>query len=205
MNQPSTEVPTRQPAPQSGTAGTNSIKAFQDFGQSVWLDYLRRGLFGSGEFERLIAEDGLRGVTSNPSIFEKAVAASGDDAADVGDVQNVEHAVRERDRLREAVPEGRARNERAEHKHDPWIDHPKARLSAGDDMQTEDEAADESLRKRNGSLALHIVRVKLLPEAFGRRGARAVSVLRCRPGLERRPCSLPQVLASCDRRFRERL
>jgi transaldolase/glucose-6-phosphate isomerase len=74
MNQPSTEVPTRQPAPQSGTAGTNSIKALQDFGQSVWLDYLRRGLFSSGEFERLIAEDGLRGVTSNPSIFEKAIA-----------------------------------------------------------------------------------------------------------------------------------
>jgi transaldolase/glucose-6-phosphate isomerase len=74
MNQPSTEVPARQPTPQSGTAGTNSIKALQDFGQSVWLDYLRRGLFSSGEFERLIAEDGLRGVTSNPSIFEKAIA-----------------------------------------------------------------------------------------------------------------------------------
>jgi transaldolase/glucose-6-phosphate isomerase len=74
MNQPSTEVITRQPAAQSGTAGPNSIKALQDFGQSVWLDYLRRGLFSSGEFERLIAEDGLRGVTSNPSIFEKAIA-----------------------------------------------------------------------------------------------------------------------------------
>ncbi len=74
MNQPSTEVLTRQPAAQSGTAGPNSIKALQDFGQSVWLDYLRRGLFSSGEFERLIAEDGLRGVTSNPSIFEKAIA-----------------------------------------------------------------------------------------------------------------------------------
>jgi hypothetical protein len=74
MNQPSTEVPTRQPAPQSGTAGTNSIRALQDFGQSVWLDYLQRSLFSSGEFERLTAEDGLRGVTSNPSIFEKAIA-----------------------------------------------------------------------------------------------------------------------------------
>ena len=74
MNQPFTELPTRQPAPQSGTAGANPMKALQDFGQSVWLDYLRRGLFSSGEFERLIAEDGLRGVTSNPSIFEKAIA-----------------------------------------------------------------------------------------------------------------------------------
>jgi transaldolase/glucose-6-phosphate isomerase len=54
--------------------GAHSIRALQDFGQSVWLDYLRRGLFSSGEFERLIAEDGLRGVTSNPSIFEKAIA-----------------------------------------------------------------------------------------------------------------------------------
>ena len=74
MHQPSTEVPTRQPVPQSGMDGAHSIRALQDFGQSVWLDYLRRGLFRSGEFERLIAEDGLRGVTSNPSIFEKAIA-----------------------------------------------------------------------------------------------------------------------------------
>jgi transaldolase/glucose-6-phosphate isomerase len=46
----------------------------QSFGQSVWLDDLRRGLFTSGEFQRLIVEDGLSGVTSNPSIFEKAIA-----------------------------------------------------------------------------------------------------------------------------------
>ncbi len=52
--------------------------ALQAFGQSVWLDYLRRSLFTSGEFRRLIAEDGLRGVTSNPSIFEKAIAGSTD-------------------------------------------------------------------------------------------------------------------------------
>ena len=56
----------------------NPIKALQAFGQSVWLDYLRRSLFTSGEFRRLIAEDGLRGVTSNPSIFEKAIAGSTD-------------------------------------------------------------------------------------------------------------------------------
>ena len=78
MQHPSTEVPTRQPAPQSGTATTNSILALQGFGQSVWLDYLHRDLFASGEFERLIAEDGLRGVTSNPSIFEKAIAEGGE-------------------------------------------------------------------------------------------------------------------------------
>jgi hypothetical protein len=56
----------------------NPIKALQRFGQSVWLDYLRRSLFTSGEFSRLITEDGLRGVTSNPSIFEKAIAGSTD-------------------------------------------------------------------------------------------------------------------------------
>jgi len=56
----------------------NSIRALQTFGQSVWLDDLRRDLFTSGEFTRLIAEDGLRGVTSNPSIFEKAIAGSTD-------------------------------------------------------------------------------------------------------------------------------
>ena len=56
----------------------NPIKALQAFGQSVWLDYLRRSLFTSGEFSRLITEDGLRGVTSNPSIFEKAIAGRTD-------------------------------------------------------------------------------------------------------------------------------
>ena len=56
----------------------NPIRSLQTFGQSVWLDYLRRSLFTSGEFTRLIAEDGLRGVTSNPSIFEKAIAGSPD-------------------------------------------------------------------------------------------------------------------------------
>lgn len=56
----------------------NRVKGLQAFGQSVWLDYLRRSLFTSGEFRRLIVEDGLRGATSNPSIFEKAFAGSTD-------------------------------------------------------------------------------------------------------------------------------
>jgi transaldolase len=56
----------------------NPIRALQRFGQSVWLDYLGRSLFTSGEFSRLITEDGLRGATSNPSIFEKAIAGSTD-------------------------------------------------------------------------------------------------------------------------------
>ncbi len=56
----------------------NPLKALQDFGQSVWLDYIRRALMTSGELRRLIDEDGLRGVTSNPSIFEKAITGSTD-------------------------------------------------------------------------------------------------------------------------------
>jgi transaldolase/glucose-6-phosphate isomerase len=50
----------------------------QSFGQSVWLDYIRRGMLNSGELWHLIVEEGLRGVTSNPSIFEKAIAGSND-------------------------------------------------------------------------------------------------------------------------------
>ena len=56
----------------------NPLRALQDYGQSVWLDYIRRNLITSGELQRLIDEDGLRGVTSNPSIFEKAIVGSTD-------------------------------------------------------------------------------------------------------------------------------
>jgi transaldolase/glucose-6-phosphate isomerase len=56
----------------------NTITALERYGQSVWLDYLRRSLFTSGEFKRLVDDDGVRGVTSNPSIFEKAIAGSTD-------------------------------------------------------------------------------------------------------------------------------
>jgi transaldolase / glucose-6-phosphate isomerase len=60
------------------TALENRLRALQVFGQSVWLDYIRRNLITSGELRRLIDEDGLRGVTSNPAIFEKAVTGSSD-------------------------------------------------------------------------------------------------------------------------------
>ena len=52
---------------------TNPLKELLKFGQSVWLDYIRRDLLTSGELKRLIDEDGLRGMTSNPTIFEKAI------------------------------------------------------------------------------------------------------------------------------------
>lgn len=65
---------TAQPEPHSDPP--DRIRALRAFGQSVWLDYLQRSLFTSGEFRRLIAEDGLRGATSNPSIFEKAITGT---------------------------------------------------------------------------------------------------------------------------------
>jgi len=55
---------------------TNPLKDLLNFGQSVWLDYIRRDLLASGELKRLIEEDGLRGMTSNPAIFEKAITGS---------------------------------------------------------------------------------------------------------------------------------
>src|ERR1700730_5290495 len=54
------------------------VKALQEYGQSVWLDYIRRNMLTDGELKRLIDDDGLRGVTSNPAIFEKAIAGSND-------------------------------------------------------------------------------------------------------------------------------
>jgi transaldolase / glucose-6-phosphate isomerase len=53
---------------------TNPLTQLLTFGQSIWLDYIRRDLMKSGELQRLITEDGLRGMTSNPSIFEKSIA-----------------------------------------------------------------------------------------------------------------------------------
>ena len=57
---------------------TNPVRDLLNYGQSVWLDYIRRNLFTSGELQRLLKEDGLRGMTSNPAIFEKAIAGSTD-------------------------------------------------------------------------------------------------------------------------------
>src|ERR1043166_3694564 len=54
----------------------NPLLSLEQLGQSIWLDYTRRDLIASGELRRLIEEDGLRGMTSNPSIFEKAIAES---------------------------------------------------------------------------------------------------------------------------------
>ena len=65
------------------TPSPNPLVAIHSFGQSIWLDYIRRNILHNGELQRLITEDGLRGVTSNPAIFEKAIAGSDDYAADI--------------------------------------------------------------------------------------------------------------------------
>ena len=57
---------------------SNPLRDLLRYGQSVWLDYIRRSLITSGELRHLLDEDGLRGVTSNPSIFEKAITGSTD-------------------------------------------------------------------------------------------------------------------------------
>jgi transaldolase len=54
----------------------NPVRQLESFGQSVWLDYIRRDLLSSAEFRRMIDEDGLDGMTSNPTIFEKAIDGS---------------------------------------------------------------------------------------------------------------------------------
>jgi transaldolase/glucose-6-phosphate isomerase len=58
--------------------GQNPLKGLLDYGQSPWMDYIRRDLLTGGELKRLIHDDGLRGMTSNPSIFAKAITGSKD-------------------------------------------------------------------------------------------------------------------------------
>ena len=70
------------------SAVANPVAALpQQYGQSVWLDFIRRSLIASGELKRMVDEDGLGGVTSNPAIFEKAIDGSDDYATrDRGDL-----------------------------------------------------------------------------------------------------------------------
>src|SRR5947209_3490351 len=56
----------------------NPISDVQKFGQSIWYDNIRRGLITQGELHKMIQEDGLLGVTSNPAIFTKAITGSPD-------------------------------------------------------------------------------------------------------------------------------
>src|SRR5258708_35509976 len=63
--------------PNISTGGaTNPLKELLAYGQSPWMDYIRRDLLTSGQLQKYIDNDGLRGMTSNPAIFEKAITGS---------------------------------------------------------------------------------------------------------------------------------
>src|ERR1700757_2051735 len=68
--------------PTSATQGTNPLKGLLTYGQSPWLDFIRRNILLNGDLKKMIDNDGLRGMTSNPAIFEKAITA-GDDYNDI--------------------------------------------------------------------------------------------------------------------------
>jgi len=61
---------------ETSKATKNPLKELLSYGQSMWLDYIRRDLFTTGQLKNMIADDGLRGMTSNPAIFEKAIGES---------------------------------------------------------------------------------------------------------------------------------
>jgi transaldolase / glucose-6-phosphate isomerase len=61
---------------ENSKATKNPLKELLNYGQSMWLDYIRRDLLTTGKLKQMVEEDGLRGMTSNPSIFEKAIGES---------------------------------------------------------------------------------------------------------------------------------
>jgi transaldolase len=79
---------------------TNPLKKLETLGQSIWLDYIKRDLFASGKLKQLIADYYLRGMTSNPSIFEKAIAESQDYDQDI---QKMLHAGKDTNSIYEAL------------------------------------------------------------------------------------------------------
>ncbi len=64
----------------------NSVNALQKYGQAVWLDFLSRGFLADGGLQKLVDDDGVHGVTSNPSIFEKAIGHSDEYDAAIGSI-----------------------------------------------------------------------------------------------------------------------
>src|SRR5664279_2837610 len=64
----------------------NPVKALENHGQAIWLDFLARGFIAKGDLQKLIDADGVKGVTSNPSIFEKAIGSSDEYDGPIGRV-----------------------------------------------------------------------------------------------------------------------
>jgi transaldolase len=73
----------------------NPLVKLGTFGQSIWLDYIRRKMIDSGELKKFIDADGLKGVTSNPAIFDKAIAGSADYDADIRKMAQAGKSVQE--------------------------------------------------------------------------------------------------------------
>ena len=69
------------------TISMNPLKQLSTLGQSPWLDYIKRSLITSGELKRMVEEDGLGGLTSNPAIFEKAIGGSDEYAAALAEMR----------------------------------------------------------------------------------------------------------------------
>src|ERR1700726_4127325 len=76
----------------AGTTSANPLKGLLTYGQSPWMDYVRRDLLISGNLKKMIQEDGLMGMTSNPTIFEKAITGSKDyaDILEPPDAKNLD-------------------------------------------------------------------------------------------------------------------
>jgi len=70
---------------------TNPLIQLEQFGQSIWLDYIRRDLITSGELSKLIESDGISGMTTNPAIFEKAISGSHDYEQEIGEMIKQEY------------------------------------------------------------------------------------------------------------------
>jgi len=71
----------------AGVKGENPLRGLLAYGQSPWLDFIRRNILLNGDLKKMIDNDGLRGMTSNPAIFEKAITA-GDDYNDIVKAQD---------------------------------------------------------------------------------------------------------------------
>ena len=89
------------------TATRNPLIRVRQLGQSIWLDYLRRHLVRSGDLRRLIDEDGLGGITSNPTIFEKTIGGSSDYD---DDIRHLAEAGDDADRIYRAIALGDVRD-----------------------------------------------------------------------------------------------
>src|SRR3569833_3729469 len=66
----------------------NRVKQIHSFGQSIWLDFIARSIIKNGELKKLIDEDGVRGVTTNPAIFKKTITSSTDYDADIAELSD---------------------------------------------------------------------------------------------------------------------